>query len=490
MQIPDFKTQITHFFGFAPTISQEKVIEGLDVFFNEEGYGSSDHSIFVLRGYAGTGKSSLIGALARVVMAAGCPLALLAPTGRAAKVLQSYCGMPAHTIHRVIYRERMGADGVSNFEMSFNRGRHGTVYIVDEASMIGNTQDVLSPFGSGRLLEDLVDFCFGVEGAKIIFIGDDAQLPPVGTLLSPAMDVAYLSRYCNRIFTGVLTDIVRQEEASEIITLSHILRGRIIDMVGGLSGWETPLLPMPSGREVRIITGNELPELVEASYARVGKEETVLLTRSNKYAEEFNRQIRYRSLDYEDEVVSDELLMVCRNNYFHVPVDAEGNPKSSFIANGELLRVRNARRTRELYGFTFREAELVDGDGGIVHAHLLLESLYSGAASLTPEQRQRLYDRVVLDYPDLTNKRDLYKALRKDPYLNALQVKYAYAMTCHKAQGGQWHDVYLHFGYLTPEMIDESFCRWLYTAMTRATDRLYIISPPDFIFGKWADFIG
>lgn len=487
MNVERFKAQISHFFPFRPTESQAQVIETLGCFLYDEEY-DPEHAIFVLRGYAGTGKSSLIGALARTMMSEGRPLALLAPTGRAAKVLQGYCGIPAHTIHRVIYRERMGAGGVSSYEMGYNRGRHDTLYIVDEASMISNTPDGISPFGSGCLLDDLMEFCFSVDGAKVLFIGDDAQLPPVGTSLSPAMDPKYLSRYTGRLFTGILTDIVRQEEASEIVTLSHILRARIIDMEGGLSEWETPLLPMPSGEEVKIVTGYDLPDLMESSYARVGREETVLLTRSNKDAEEFNRQIRYRSLGYEDEITPGELLMVCRNNYFHTPTDTEGHPKSAFIANGELLHVEHSRRTKELHGFTFREAELRDSEGGIVHANILLESLYSGAASLTPDQRQRLFDSVVLDYPWATTKKTLYDALRKDPYLNALQIKYAYAMTCHKAQGGQWHDVYLHFGYLTPEMIDASFCRWLYTAMTRATDRLYIISPPEFIFGKWSEY--
>ena len=486
MSAENFRARMSHFFPFEPTRTQAEVLDTLASFLHDEDY-DADHAIFVLRGYAGTGKSSLIGALARTMLAEGRPLVLLAPTGRAAKVLQSYCGIPAHTIHRVIYRERMGANGESNFEMGYNRGRHDTLYIVDEASMINNTPDGISPFGSGCLLDDLMDFCFSVDGAKVLFIGDDAQLPPVGTPLSPAMDTRYLSRYTGRIFTGTLTDIVRQDEASEIVTLSHILRARIIDMEGGLSEWETPLLPMPSGEEVKIVSGYDLPDLVESSYAQVGKEETILLTRSNKDAEEFNRQIRYRSLGYEDDITPGELLMVCRNNYFHTPTDAEGHPKSLFVANGELLHVERSRRTKELHGFTFREAELTDTEGGIIHANIILESLYSGAAALTPEQRQRLFDSVVLDYPWATNKKQLYGALRKDPYLNALQIKYAYAMTCHKAQGGQWHDVYIHFGYLTPEMIDVSFCRWLYTAMTRASSRLYFISPPDFIFGKWTD---
>lgn len=350
--------------------------------------------------------------------------------------------------------------------------------------MINNSSDGFGSFGSGHLLDDLTDFCFSIEGSKILLIGDDAQLPPVGTELSPALNPDYLLSYCSILYQGILKEIVRQEQGGEIVYLSYLLRGRILDLQEG-KDWSEPLLPMPqSGGEVEIISGYDLPEMMEDSFRRVGQEETLLITRSNRDAEEYNKAIRYRSLYYDEEIVPGENIMVVRNNYLSQPVDSEGNATSSFLANGEILKVLGTRREQELHGFTFREAELQDVNGGFISAQILMDSLFTQAPALTPAQRQSLYEGVCSDYPYITNRRDLYLKLRQDPYLNALQIKYAYAMTCHKAQGGQWKEVYLSFGYLTPEMIDISFCRWLYTAMTRATEKLYILNPPAFIFGE------
>lgn len=349
--------------------------------------------------------------------------------------------------------------------------------------MINNSGDGFGSFGSGRLLDDLTEFCFSIEGSKILLIGDDAQLPPVGTELSPALNPDYLLGYCSRLYQGALKDIVRQERGGEIVYLSYLLRGRILDLQQG-KDWSEPLLPMPEiGGEVEIISSYDLPEMIEDSYRRVGQDETLLVTRSNRDAEEYNKAIRYRSLYHDEEIVSGENLMVVRNNYLFHPIDKKGHPTSSFLANGEILKVLGSRREHQLHGFTFREAELQDANGGFISAPILMDSLFTQAPALTPEQRQTLYDGVCSDYPYITNRRDLYLKLRQDPYLNALQVKYCYAMTCHKSQGGQWKEVYLSFGYLTPEMINLSFCRWLYTATTRATEKLYILNPPAFIFG-------
>lgn len=473
------RPQIADYFGFKPTQSQQTVIEELQNFLSDP----TEHSIFLLRGYAGTGKSSLIGALSRMLQNYSYPQMLLAPTGRAAKVLERYCGYPAFTIHRTIYRQRVSSEGAA-YEINYNKHLLGTLYIIDEASMINNSNDGFGSFGSGRLLDDLTDFCFSIEGSKILLIGDDAQLPPVGTELSPALNPDYLLGYCSVLYQGVLRDIVRQEQGGEIVYLSYLLRGRILDLQQGKS-WTEPLLPLPDlGGEVEIISGYDLPEMIEDSFRRVGQEETLLVTRSNRDAEEYNKAIRYRSLYYDEEVVPGENLMVVRNNYLHQPVDSEGNITSNFIANGEILKVLGTRREQELHGFTFREAELQDSNGGFISALILMDSLFTQSAALTPEQRQALYEGVCSDYPFVTNRRDLYLKLRQDPFLNALQIKYSYAMTCHKAQGGQWKEVYLSFGYLTPEMINLSFCRWLYTAMTRATEKLYILNPPAFIFGE------
>lgn len=480
MNLTSYTPQILDFFEFEPTSSQLEVMNRLQEFFTDP----TEHSIFLLRGYAGTGKSSLIGAFSQMLQSINYPQMLLAPTGRAAKVLERYCGVSAFTIHRSIYRQKSVAGGGVAYDIGYNKGAPGTLYIIDEASMINNSSDGFGSFGSGRLLDDLIDFCFSIDGSKILLIGDDAQLPPVGTDLSPALNPDYLLAYCSVLYQGALTDIVRQEEGGDIVYLSYLLRARILDLQQG-EEWTEPLLPMPEeGGEVRIISGYDLPELVEDSFRRVGQDETLLVTRSNRDAEEFNKSIRYRSLYYDDEVIPGENIMVVRNNYLYRPVDEQGKPMSSFIANGEILKVLNTRREIKLHGFTFREAELEDSSGGFVSAQILLDSLFTGAPALTPEQREMLYQSVILDYPEVTSRMQLWEKLRQDPYFNALQIKYAYAMTCHKAQGGQWREVYLSFGYLTPEMIDLSFCRWLYTAMTRATDRLYIIQPPSFIFGS------
>ncbi|MDO5035983.1 MAG: AAA family ATPase [Porphyromonas sp.] len=468
------------YFPFTPTPTQAAVMRELEDFLAEP----MEHPIFMLRGYAGTGKSSLVGAFAQMLVARGYPVRLLAPTGRAAKVLQGYCGMPAATIHRTIYRQRTMAGGTVDYEVGYNKDAPHTVYIVDEASMINNQEMGFDAFGSGRLLDDLVEYCFSIDDSCMLLVGDDAQLPPVGTTLSPAMDPSYLRGYCSRLYYGALTDIVRQEESGDIVYQSYLLRLRIQELAEG-KAWSEPLLPLPRvGGEVEIISGYDLADLMESSFRRAGIEETLLVTQSNRDAEGYNRAIRYQSLYYEDEVVAGEAVMVVRNNYFYRPVDEEGKPTANFLANGELLKVLSTWGDQELYGFNFRDAELLDSNGDFVSAKILMESLYSGVASLTPEQRQFLFDNVALDYPECTSRRALYRKVRENPYLNALQIKYPYAMTCHKAQGGQWREVYISFGYLTPEMVDLSFCRWLYTAMTRATERLYLIQPPEFIYGS------
>ena len=475
---------IRDFFPFEPTPSQAEMMQKLEHFLAD----GDEHSIFLLKGYAGTGKSSLVGAFSKMAVAAGRPLQLLAPTGRAAKVLQGYCEIPAYTIHRTIYRassasvlDAGGAGG--GYSVGYNRQQEGTLYIVDEASMISNVSEGYTPFGSGRLLDDLMEYCFSIDGSKMLLIGDDAQLPPVGSPYSPALNEDYLRGYTSDLTVGSLTEIVRQEAAGEIVLTSYELRTRILRLAGG-EDWEEPLLSPPEkGGEITFITGEDLPTLLEQSYRNVGKEETILLTRTNLEAETFNQGIRYQSLYLEEEVAHGEQIMVVRNNYLHYPTDAMGRPMSGFIANGELLKVLGTRREEKMYGFTFREAELEDAHGGFISAKIILDSLYTGATALTGEQREDLYKRVSEDYPEETTKRGLYQKLKRDPYLNALQIKYAYAMTVHKAQGGGWKHVFLNFGYLTPEMIDLSFCRWLYTAITRATEHLYIISPPSFIFG-------
>lgn len=444
-----------------------------------------EHSVYVLRGYAGTGKSTLVGAIAKSLKSLHCHFTLLAPTGRAAKVLEGYSGFPAHTIHRAIYRQKKVRDMEGVFDVGFNRAKVGTLYLIDEASMISNLSEGYTPFGSGRLLDDLMEYCMSIPGSKILFVGDDAQLPPVGVDQSPAMDVDYLRGYGCEVRSGSLTEIMRHESSGEIAQHSTLLRSYILDRPEYELDWDSPLLPFPSGVQVEIISSYDLPEYVERSYRRVGKEETLLITRSNREAEEMNRQIRIRTLGYDEDLVQGESLLVCRNNYLYIPKDEHGSATTAFIANGEIFRVERKLRSVSLHGFHFKEVELSDGTGAYFTANVMMDCLYSGVSSLTGEQRQALYESVLEDYSETTNRRMLFEQIRKDPFLNALQVKYAYALTCHKAQGGQWRDVYVSPGYLPPDRRDLSLLRWLYTAMTRATEKLYIIAPPAFLYGEY-----
>ncbi len=474
-------TLIRSAFAYVPTSSQNEVINSLSLFLDE----APPHSIYILRGYAGTGKSSLLGAVVKALRQQRRMYRLLAPTGRAAKVLQNYCQAPAQTIHKEIYRQQnQDPQAEEAFKVGNNRDRRGTVYIVDEASMISNQSEGFNPFGSGQLLDDLLEYCMGVRDAQVVFVGDDAQLPPVSSEYSPAMDPNYLAQYGYPLYQGALLDVVRQEASGEIVGLSVKLRALLQEMQSNGGVWQAPLLPTPTGQEVHVISGYDFPSTLESSYRKVGREETLVITRSNREAEQLNREIRFRSLFYEEPIARGEYLMVCRNNYLHIPFDETDRPTSAFIANGEVLKVLHCSAPHERYGFHFCKAELQDPDGGYVSAQLLLDTLNSGVASLTSEQRQALYQAVMTSYTDVNNKRKLFKALREDPYLNALQVKYACAMTCHKSQGGQWRHVYISLPFLRPEVVDEQFIRWLYTAMTRATEKLYFISPPNLLFSS------
>lgn len=468
--------------------SQEEAVNTLD------GYLSSapEGSLFLLKGYAGTGKSSLVGQLCQSLLTIGINVVLLAPTGRAAKVLAGYCGAPAYTIHRVIYRQKVVDYTMSEFGKDKNFFRPGTVFMVDEASMIDNQSDGLSPFGSGHLLEDLLDYIFSVPDCRAIFIGDDAQLPPVGSPLSPALDTNYLKAYCSEIYTATLTDIVRQEEDSDIVRLGSILRDHIIQLNQNpeIQYQEDfkPLSPIPfepNGSDVTFLSGEFLPDHIETSIAECGMDEFVIVTRSNRDAEAFNLQMRQRQFGYDEPLVRGERVLVCRNNYYYYPGAEEERKKakaSKFTANGEILTVESVEGSQRLYGKSFRDVLLQTENGELFDAKVILDTLANGASSMSANERLNFFEEVCLDYPDIHNKRTLYTTLRQHPFLNALQIKYAYAMTCHKSQGGQWKDVYVYIGYVTREMMDLDFYRWLYTAVTRATRHLYIINPPKHIF--------
>ncbi len=466
-------TLITNNFGRTPTADQRNVIMAWSEFL----LSRSDDSVFLLRGYAGTGKTSLLAALVRTMKDLEQPVVLLAPTGRAAKVFSHYAGCPAHTIHRRIYRQKSLLD-MDTFQQDINILKH-TLFIVDEASMISNQGFGSSVFGTGRLLDDLMHFVYSGEGCRLLLVGDTAQLPPVGEEQSPALCEEELQTYVTNVWYAELREVVRQASESGILWNATMLR----TMMQEGRCYCFPELKVNGFTDVRILPGNELIEALEDSYSRHGLEEVVVVTCSNKRANLYNEGIRRRILSYEEELCSGDMLMAAKNNYFWLDRDAgraaaKKKDAATFIANGDAAVVRRIRNERMLYGFRFVDATLMFPDYGQmeVQTTLLLDTLRSEAPALSREQQEQLFHSVWEDYPEIRDKRKRMQKLREDIYYNALQVKYSYAVTCHKAQGGQWKHVYIDQGYLTDDMLSPDYFRWLYTALTRATERVYLVN--------------
>ena len=482
-------------FPHKPTFEQKEVAMNWGSFL----LSRNSDAAFLLKGYAGTGKTSLVSALVRTMQELKQNVVLMAPTGRAAKVLSSYAGMPAYTIHRRIYRQKsMDTD---SFQLNVNLHRH-TLFIVDEASMIANEGLAGDTFGSGRLLDDLIHYIYGGEGCRLLLVGDTAQLPPVGEEMSPAMMKEALEGYGLYVCEAELTEVVRQVEESGILWNATHLR----QLIQNEDVYDFPQLRITDFPDIQVVPGNELIEALEQCYYEAGIDETIVVTRSNKRANIFNMGIRARILDYEEELCSCDRIIIAKNNYFwleptqppkgddrqagtasnassspqkFLPLKGDGG-SDSFIANGDMATIRRLRNHRELYGFHFADASitLLDHDDQEVDVTLLLDALQSEAPALTRQQQDALFTAVWEDYPELTNKRDRMKRLKEDPYFNALQVKYAYAVTCHKAQGGQWQRVFIDQGYITEDMLSPDYFRWLYTAITRAIDKVYLINWP------------
>lgn len=451
----------------------------------------NDEKVFVLKGFAGTGKTSLVSALVKTMKQLKQPVCLLAPTGRAAKVFSLYSDTPAYTIHKRIYRQKSLTD-IDCFQQNINLSKH-TLFIVDEASMIANQGLSGSMFGTGRLLDDLIHFVYSCEGCRLILVGDTAQLPPVGEEESPALNHYALEGYNLEVTEVQMTQVVRQVEESGILWNATMIRQLIQDdMV-----YEFPKLRAEGFPDFRPIHGNNLIESLESSYQHCGIDGTIVVTRSNKRANIYNNGIRARILDYEEELGTRDLVMVAKNNYHWLKdtttqqdnkttspqVSSLPSGKSggeAFIANGDMAEIQRIRNERTLYGFRFADATLYfpDYEDHEVDATILLDTLHSEAPALTREQQEHLFQSVWEDYPEIRNKRDRMKKLREDPYYNALQLKYGYAVTCHKAQGGQWQHVYIDQGYMTEEMLTPDYFRWLYTAITRATEKVFLVNWP------------
>lgn len=457
--------QIKEFFPFQPTKEQDFVIKLLAAFL----LSNNNDQLFLLRGYAGTGKTTLIGALVKALDSLKQKTVLLAPTGRAAKVFSAYANHPAFTIHKKIYRQKSFSNEAANFSIADNLSKH-TLFLVDEASMISNEGLSGSMFGTGRLLDDLIHYVYSGEGCRLLILGDSAQLPPVGEEQSPALSTLALEGYGLEVIDADLTQVVRQAESSGILWNATRLRQLLVQG----DCYSLPKIRINGFPDVKVVPGNELMEALESCYDTDGVEETIVVCRSNKRANIYNNGIRSRILWLEEELNNGDMLMIAKNNYFWT----EKEEKMDFIANGELAVVQRVRRSRELYGFRFVDVTLTfpDQNDFELEANLLLDTLQSDAPALTRTDADRLFNAVMEDYADIPLKRDRMKKLKANPYYNALQAKYAYAVTCHKAQGGQWKNVFLDQGYMSEEYLSPDYFRWLYTAFTRATGTLYLVN--------------
>ncbi len=461
---------LTEQLGHRPTESQQKMIDLLPGFLS----GTNSKEIFLVKGFAGTGKTSILGALVRTMHIFKNNVVLLAPTGRAAKVLASYCGYPASTIHKKIYRQRSSADGTGSFVMDRNMHKD-TLFIVDEASMISNQPSESDIFGSGRLLDDLIGYIDNGKNCRLVLVGDTAQLPPVGIDISPALEAGYLRGFGYAVTEVFLSEILRQAEDSGILFNATGIRHEIES--GGNS---IPRIVTGGFNDIERISGSDLIEKITDSYGNRGIEETIVVTRSNKRANQFNKGIRDSILFRDEELAAGDLLMVVRNNYFWMPE----NEITDFIANGDIIEVIRVRRYEEMYGFRFADAlvRFVDYKDTEIEVKLMLDTITSETAALTQEQGRKLFQSVAGDYSAVTNKRKRFEQMRENRWFNALQVKFAYSVTCHKAQGGQWKNVFVDQGYITDEMINTEYLRWLYTAFTRPTTRLFLVNFSDRFF--------
>ena len=454
-----------------PTAEQEHAIDVFSLFMTDR----DDHVVMILRGSAGTGKTTLAGAIVRAMNVLKQKMILLAPTGRAAKVFALNAGHPAYTIHRRIYRQKSAGD-ISAFNLNFNNNRD-TLFMIDEASMIANQGYGESAFGSGCLLDDLMQFVYSGQNCRMVLVGDKAQLPPVGEDESPALMSDVLRAYGMKVYECDLNQVLRQSEDSGILWNATRIRTLIDD-------WVLPKIRFQGFADIVRVPGDELIESLATSYSRVGMDETMVITRSNKRANIYNQGIRNTVLDREDELCRGDQLMIVKNNYYWTSLlpnlgESEG-ASLSFIANGDIAQVLRVRNERELYGFRFADCELrfPDYDDLELTTTVLLDTLHTEAPALPHEQSEQLWNRVLEDYADIPTKKERMRKMKEDPYLNALQIKYAYAVTCHKAQGGQWSQVFIDQGYVTEDMMGTDYYRWLYTAFTRATEKVYLVNWP------------
>jgi tRNA A37 threonylcarbamoyladenosine biosynthesis protein TsaE len=482
----ELKYRIREAMGMVPTAEQEHAIDVFSLFMTDR----DNQVVMILRGSAGTGKTTLAGAIVRAMASLKQKMILLAPTGRAAKVFSLNAGHPAYTIHRRIYRQKSAGD-ISSFNLNFN-SNHDTLFIVDEASMIANQGYGESSFGSGCLLDDLMQFVYSGQNCRMVLVGDKAQLPPVGEDESPALMGDVLRAYGMRVYECDLNEVLRQRlrvggQGPGMSEGSGILWNATQVRCGNLI---LPKIKFQGFADIVRVPGDELIESLATSYSRAGMDETIVITRSNKRANIYNQGIRNTVLDREDQLCRGDQIMIVKNNYYWVKGDTTNTQHPSpntqpptpitFIANGDIAVVQRVRNIHELYGFRFAEVTMTlpDYDDYELTATVILDSLTTESPALSHDQQEQLYNAVMEDYADIPTKPERIKKLKDDKYYNALQIKYAYAVTCHKAQGGQWAHVYVDQGYMTDDMLTPDYIHWLYTAFTRATEKLFLVNWP------------
>ena len=523
LKIQEFIDEVVREFGFTPTHDQLNALETFACFLADR----EQNCVMVMRGSAGTGKTSLAGAMVRTFTRLGQKLLLMAPTGRAAKVFAMNSGHTAFTIHRKIYREKSYSGIGGQFNLNDNMYKN-TLFMIDEASMIGRGGGMTSDFGTGDLLSDLVQFVYNGQNCRMLLVGDCAQLPPVGEEEAPALHAEVLEAMGLKVYECDLREVLRQSQDSGILVNATYIRSLtpgpsprrgevqlesdsgLIDSNMGESRLNSSLSPrrgeillqsdsgldfskfscdnllkvgLPRIRfkgfaDIVMVPGDELVERISSSYADVGMDETMVVTRSNKRANVYNQGIRATVLDREDELCTGDLLMVVKNKYLDKPQGDHG--QLAFIANGDRVKVQRVRNIRELFGFRFADVwlQFPDYNDFEMQQTVILDTLTTEAPALTHEQQEQLYEAVMEDYADIPLKRDRMAKLKQDEYFNALQIKYAYAVTCHKAQGGQWAHVYIDQGYMTDDMLTSDYIHWLYTAFTRATEKLFLVNWP------------
>jgi exodeoxyribonuclease-5 len=470
--ISDFiKKSILSEFKHKPSPDQEKLFELLSLFITDR----DPDSVFLLKGFAGTGKTSAISAVVNALKKNKINSVLLAPTGRAAKVFSHYSNHPSYTVHKKIYRQKSSSDGFGTFSLDRNLHKD-TLFIVDEASMIADNSQENSIFGSGKLLEDLIEYVYTGNNCKLILIGDTAQLPPVGLNMSPALEKETLEGFNLNVKEILLSQVVRQKKKSGILTNATELRQKLDSE---LAIMEIPKFKLFDTDVIRI-SGEDLIETISSSYYKYGLDNVIVVNRSNKRANKYNQGIRNSILGRESEIAQGDYIMIVKNNYFW----AEKTPEIDFIANGDIARIQRIKGYQELHGFRFADLtiRLLDYNDIELDVKVILDSINVESASLTTEDNKKLYYSVAEDYADVGIKKDKIKKIKEDPFFNALQIKFAYAITCHKAQGGQWQIVFLDMGYFTDDMLSREFLRWIYTAFTRSIEKIYLVNFPDKFF--------